>query len=189
MSLGATASAPASTWLDGGPREQLERLVVGDLAVADDAAVAVRGVLAEADVSHQHQLGVLRAERAKRLLHDPVLVPGTGALVVLLVGHAEEEERLDAKPGQLAGLGDEVVDRVTAHPGQILVPNRRGPGEERQHEVVEVEPRLAHQAPEGIGSTQPPEACRRECAHADTVRRQRRWGVAAAAVLGRARRL
>ena len=63
MSLGATASAPGVDVADRRPREQVERLVVRDLAVAQDAAVAVRRVLAEADVGDQHELRVLGAER------------------------------------------------------------------------------------------------------------------------------
>ena len=150
---------------DGRPREQLERLVVRDLAVADHAAVAVRGVLAEADVGDEDELRVLGAHRPQRPLDDPVLVPGARALVVLLLGHAEEEQRLAAERGELARLGDEILDREAAHPGQLLVRNGRRPDEVRHHEVVEVEPRLAHEPAQGVGAAEAAKPRRGEGAH------------------------
>ena len=75
MSLGATTSAPASTWLDGRAGEQLERLVVLDLAVAQHAAVTVARVLAEAHVGDERQAGHLCPQRPQRPLHDPVRPP------------------------------------------------------------------------------------------------------------------
>ena len=65
MSLGQTTSAPASAWLDGRAREQVERGVVHDLAVLDEPAVAVVGVLAEAHVRHEHEVGHAGAKRAQ----------------------------------------------------------------------------------------------------------------------------
>ena len=60
MSLGATTSALARAWLTAVVGEQIEGGVILDLeAVAgldDHAAVAVAGVLAEADVGDEHQL-------------------------------------------------------------------------------------------------------------------------------------
>jgi hypothetical protein len=65
MSLGATMSAPA---------------------FASDAAVAVRGVLAEADIGHHYQrieLSIL-LEGAQCRLHDAVFGPRARGLLVLL---------------------------------------------------------------------------------------------------------
>ena len=50
--------------------------------------------------------------------------------------------------------------------GQRLVPHRRGPDEERHHEVVEVEPRLADERAQRVGAPQPAEARGGEGAHA-----------------------
>ena len=59
MSRGATMSAPARAWRDRGAREQLERRVVVDRAVvAQHAAVAVVGVLAQAHVGDHEQVGL-----------------------------------------------------------------------------------------------------------------------------------
>ena len=56
MSLGATMSAPASTCDTAVRASSSSALIVVHLAVDDHAAVAVRRVLAEADVGHQHEL-------------------------------------------------------------------------------------------------------------------------------------
>ena len=50
-------------------RELLDGDVVEDLVALDDAAVAVRGVFAEADVGHHEQVAHLALERAHRGLH------------------------------------------------------------------------------------------------------------------------
>ena len=98
-----------------GARKQVEALVVVHLAVDDHAAMPVRGVLAEADVGHQHELGEARPERAEGALDDPVVVPRAGRLLVLLLGDPEEDHRLHAEPNELLDLTDDVVDRVARH--------------------------------------------------------------------------
>ena len=60
-------------------RQQLDGDVVVDLAVADEAAVAVRGVLAEADVGDHRQVGVGLLQRPHRHLHDALVVVGAAA--------------------------------------------------------------------------------------------------------------
>ncbi len=121
MSLGQTASAPASTCETAVRAMQLERRVVVDLAAVEDAAVTVRRVLAQADVGEEQQLGEARPQRAQRLLDDPVAGPRARALVVLLLGDAEEDHRLHARPEQLLALADDAVDRVAGEGRQALV--------------------------------------------------------------------
>ena len=70
----------------------------------------VRGVLAEAHVRQQQQLGEAPAQLVQRALHDAVVRPRAGALVVLVVGNAEEDHRLDAEADELLGLAHDVVD-------------------------------------------------------------------------------
>ena len=76
------------------PREQRERRVVVDVAVADDAAVAVRGVLVEADVGHDERApGPPSSGPAHGLLHGAAVVPGLAAGLVLALRDAEEDDR------------------------------------------------------------------------------------------------
>ena len=128
---------------DGRAREQLERRIVVHLAVADDAAVPVRRVLAQADVGDEKQLGEARPQRPQRLLHDPVLEPRAGTLVVLVLRDAEQDHRADTDADDLLDLPHQPVDRVPREGRQTLVRQRLRRDEERQHEVVERERRLA----------------------------------------------
>ena len=125
MSLGQTAWAPASAWLTAVLREQLERDVVHDLVAVDDAAVAVRRVLAEADVGEEHELGRTLRERTERLLDDAVLVVGARRRLVLLLRDPEEEDGADAEPQELLGLVGEPVDRALRDAGQAFERLRR----------------------------------------------------------------
>ena len=128
------------------------------LAVDDHAAVAVRGVLAEAHVGHEHELREPGAQRAERLLDDPVVVPRPGRLLVLLGGDAEEDDGLHARADELLDLADDGVDRVARHPGQLLVPERLGRDEERHHELVEAQVRLADEAAEAAAAAEAAQA-------------------------------
>src|SRR5215211_6897658 len=102
------------------PREELERRIVVDLPVGHDAAVAVARVLAETHVADEHELRRSLSDRPQRTLDDPLVVPGTRALVVLLLRNAEQDHRTDAVGlrgrGGLAGA----IDRPPRDPGQAL---------------------------------------------------------------------
>jgi hypothetical protein len=63
--------------------EQLDGQVVVDLAVANHSAVAVRGVLAQADVGDHHQVGMGVLECSHGHLDDALRVVGAGARLVL----------------------------------------------------------------------------------------------------------
>ena len=90
MSLGATASAPASAWL---------------------TAVRASRSSAETNVGHEDELRYAFADCAKSLLHDPLVVPGTRSLLVLLLRDPEQEQCLDSQARTLLCLGDELLDR------------------------------------------------------------------------------
>ena len=126
-----------------GARDQLERRVVVDLVAVEHTAVSVGGVLAETHVRQQEKLRETRPQRAQRLLHDAGLDPGAGALVVLLLRDAEEDDRLHARPQQVLALTHGTVDAEARKRGQPLVRQRIGSHEERLDEVVERERRLA----------------------------------------------
>ena len=61
MSDGATMSAPAAACDSAACDQLLDRDVVDDLVALDDAAVAVRRVLAQAHVGDDHQIRRPRA--------------------------------------------------------------------------------------------------------------------------------
>ena len=148
--------------------EQLERLVVLDLAVAQDAAVAVARVLAEADVGDERQAGHLGAQRPQRPLHDPVVLPGARALLVLLLRDPEEEHGPHAERRELGRLAHDLVDRALRDPveaGDGTDDALAGTGEERHHDVVEREARLAHERAQRVRAPQAPQPGDGEAAH------------------------
>ncbi len=133
---------------DRGFGQQLDRDVVVDLALADEAAVAVRGVLAEADVGDHGQVGVGLLERPHRHLHDALVVVGAGAGLVLGGGDAEEEDGADAGGGDLGGLGDQLGDREALDAGHrvdFLADVLAGDDEQRLDQVRRGEVRLSDQ--------------------------------------------
>ena len=167
MSLGATTSAPASTWLTRGAREQLEAAVVVHVAVDDHAAVAVRRVLAEADVGQQHELGEARPQRAQRLLDDAVVLPRAGRLArPSPPGRRRGSRARTPRRASSSTSRNEPLDVVARHPRQLLVRERLGRDEERHHELVEREPRLAHEPAQRRRAAKAAEPGDREGAHA-----------------------
>ena len=96
------------------PPVQLDRRIVEDLTVGPEhAAVAVVGVLVEAEVGHQDELvpdGV--AQGVQGALHDPVRAVRLGPGGVLRRRHPEEDETRNAERDQPFGLDDERVDGV-----------------------------------------------------------------------------
>ena len=148
MSLGATTSAPASTWLTAvrASRSSVSSFV--DLAVVQHAAVAVARVLAEADVGDQRQSRHLGPHGAECALHDAVGVPGARALLVLLLGDAEQQHRADPECVERRALAHDLVDRALRDPvesGDRAYDTLTGAGEKRHHDVVEGQLRLAHE--------------------------------------------
>ncbi len=76
----------------------LQRGVVVDVTVGpDDAAMAVRRVLVDAEVGHEHHVVTKFCPQvAQRQLYDPVRIGSARAGCVLVSGHAEEHDRLHA---------------------------------------------------------------------------------------------
>ena len=130
----------------------------------------VRRVLAETDVREQQELRKPLAQRTQRVLDDAVLLPGAGALVVLRLGDAEQDHRLDARRDELLRLSDETLDGVPAHRGQRLVLKRLGRDEVRHDQVREVEARLARERSQRARAAQAPETGGGERAHDRRVR-------------------
>ncbi len=123
MSLGRDDVGAGLGVADGRARQQLERRVVRDLAVLEHAAVAVAGVLAEADVGDQHELGVPRARSARSArwtMPSSSQAPEPSSSFSSGIPNritADDPERRAARPTSR----DEVVDREAAQRRQRLV--------------------------------------------------------------------
>jgi hypothetical protein len=83
----------------------------------------VAGVFAEADIGDEDELscGWRCLEGAQPLLDNAVLIPGSGALLVLGLGQAEKEQAADATASSTERLktpGMELTSRRTPSPGQ-----------------------------------------------------------------------
>ena len=133
---------------DGLLGQQRQRRVVVDVEPAaglgQRAAVAVVGVLAEAQVGDHQQPGRLPLGDPDRLLDDPVVARGGRAARVLVLRDAEEEDRRDA---QLGHLGDRLAEPVERE--LVLAGHRRDlppqvlavVDEQRIDQVVDGQPR------------------------------------------------
>jgi len=148
--------------------EQVGGRVVVHLAVDDDATVPVVGVLAEADVAADEQIGGGALDGADRLLHDALLVVRLGSRAVLRRRQAEQDHAPQAQlPGAL-GVLDQLVHRSLEHAGEQLdlAPYALAVGDEqRPHQLGRDEVGLLHQAAQCGGAAQPAHAADRELAH------------------------
>jgi hypothetical protein len=123
--------------------------------------VAVVGVLAEADVGHHDEVWVGVLDRARGELHDPFVVVGAGALGVLGVGDAEQQDGGQAQRGGLAGLLDGARDRQAVDARQRRdrgAAGARGLHEQRQDHVGRAQPRLADEVAQDRRRSQSPQA-------------------------------
>ncbi len=117
---GATTWAPAPAWATADLGVALEGEVVVDLAAGvEDPAVAVVGVLVEAQVGDQHQpVAQLVGQPAQGHLDDAVRIAGPAADGVLGCGHPEEDHGRHAQRRQPVGLLDQGLGGVLDHAGQ-----------------------------------------------------------------------
>ncbi len=109
----------------------------------------VAGVLAQAGVGDQHQVGRRATDGAQRLLHDPVVRPRLGAELVLLSGQPEQQQGGHARVGHRARLVGDAVDRPVVDAGHrrdLLAYVDAGHHEQRIDQLVDAQPRLADHA-------------------------------------------
>ena len=117
MSLGAMMSAPACGVRDGFLDEQFERLVVVDITVLDNAAMAVRGVFAKANVGDDEISGKCLFDLADRFLDYAVARISTGTNLVLFRRDAEEKDRTDAEVTKLLAFAEVLSTDIWYCPG------------------------------------------------------------------------
>ena len=165
MSLGAITSAPARAWLVAVRASSSSEPSLSTVAVvAQQAAVAVARVLAQAHVGDHEQVGVGVLDGPRGELDDALVVPGARALVVLVGRDAEEQHAGQPERARLARLGHGLRDRQALHAGHR--PDRRAPAallqagldEQRQDEVGGLQARLAHEVAQHRGAAQAAQA-------------------------------
>ncbi len=149
---------------DGHRRERLEAGVVDHLAPLDQAAVAVVGVLAEAHVGHDQQIGEHPLDRRHGAHHDTVRRVRRRADRILPLRNAEQHHRGNPEIVDRLALLDETIDRQLGHAGhggdRLGAPAPRR-DEERQHEPVDAGTRLRDQTSQDGCSSQAARAMRR----------------------------
>ena len=124
--------------------------------------MAVVGVLAEADVADDAEVGVGVLEGAHRLLDDAVGGVGLRCRASsFAAGRPKSSTAGTPQVAQLARLGRELVERelVLAGHRRDLVADAAPVGDEqRVDEVARVQPRLGDEAAQGLAAAQTPEA-------------------------------
>ena len=166
MSLGATTSAPAST-CDTAVRASTSS--DGSFAISPSTRIPQW----PCDVYSQRHTSVISTSSGKRgrsarsaRCTIPFSVPRAGRLVVLLLRDPEEDHRLHAEPNEVLDLAHDAVDVEPRHPRQRVVPQRLRRDEQRHHERLEIEPRLAHEPAQRSRAAEPPEPDIGEAGHA-----------------------
>src|SRR6185436_3635405 len=135
--------------------------VVADLVVDDHAAVAVIGVLAEADVGRDEHVRHGALDRPHRGLHRRVRIVRRRPDAVLVIGKAEQQHRTDAFAARAFVFLRRVVHREVEDAGHRadLAPDAAALADkQRQHEHVRRQPRLADERAHGVGPAEPPHA-------------------------------
>ena len=116
----------------------------------EQAAVAVIGVLAEADVADDDEAGVVSFDRSNCALDDPVGVVGVRPGWIFPLGNPEEDRRSDAEAAKFVNLLAQPVDRDLVdvrHRGDLGAHIDAVSHEERVDEVARIQLRLADHVP------------------------------------------
>ena len=134
--------------------------------VSTSAAVAVRHVLAQANIAHQQQAGHFALDGARRLLHDAVIGPGAGGDFVLRLRQAEEDDAGNAQRLHLGALLHRFVDRQVVDPGHgahFLANAFARANEQRIDEAFRAEAGFADKRAHRFGATQAAGTINWEC--------------------------
>ena len=147
---------------DRGAGEQLERLVVVDDAVgAQHAAVAVRRVLAQAQVGDDQKVRIGGLDRPRGELDHALVVPRARAFGVLARRQPEQQDGGNAERVRDARLLDRPVDREVVDPRQLRDRRAARAARHHEHRIDEVRDRevgLAHEAAQHAGLAQAAQA-------------------------------
>ena len=134
----------------GGARQLLDRRVVRDLVVHDDAAVSMRGVFAQTDVGDDQQTRHFALERAHRGLDGRFRIVGRRPDRILLVREPEEQYAVNALGLRRRRFLDRFVNGQLIHAGHradFASLSLTAADEERIDEHLGREPRFSHERP------------------------------------------
>ena len=118
--------------------QELQRLVVIDIMAFEMAAMAVRRVLAEADVADDHEVRDFLLDGGDGALYRALHVPGRAAVRVLVLGQAENLDSGDAELVKLFRELNGIVDGkmvAVRHARDFFLDVRAGHDEDRIDEV------------------------------------------------------
>ena len=177
--LGATMSAPARAWLTATRPSTSSVASLSTASASQDAAVAVAGVLAAADVGDEKQVGKARAQPAQGPLDDPVVGEVLGADVVLRGGNAEEDHAGHAErpgsapppgPASRPPRGETRRASSRSRAGSRCRAPRRVAGSGRRLQLV-----LADETAEGVGAAAAAGSYDGSGGHGGKTRERPRW--------------
>jgi hypothetical protein len=130
--------------------QKLHRGIIVDAALNNQAAVAVVGVSAKANVRYHHQPVDLRLEGSHSPLNHAVFPVSFAGPWVLLLGHTEQHDGGDTKLSNLLGFQQKLVRREmidTRHGGNLLTDVLAGDNEHGVDKVVYRKPGLTNHTP------------------------------------------
>ena len=144
---------------EGRHGQEVQRPVIVDIAAAQDAAVAVRGIFAHTDIRDEIELRKILLRPAQGALDDTVRAVGLGPHLVLFGRNSEKHDLADAcllqprqlfshavyGPAVLAGKGRDLLHRILAVHDKHGVDQGCG-----------IQTGLPHHAPQCIASPQSP---------------------------------
>lgn len=126
--------------------------------VAHGAAVAVAGVLTEADVGDHQQVGGRLLGHLDRLRDNPVVAHRVAANGVLVFGDSEQQNAAQPQVGRLPNLVGQKVGRdlvVARHRADLLAEVLARPHEQRQDQIGRRDVGFTDQAPHGRMGAKP----------------------------------
>ncbi len=145
------------------PLQHFQRGVVLHRSRFVDATVAVGGVLAEADVGDDHQIGSQVLDGPDGPLHRSRRAVRLAPLLVLGLGDAEDQDSRDPEIHHLANFVHQPVHRKAEDSRKrrdLFHLSHAGNDEDRIDQIVHGQGRLPDHAPQGFSAPQPAHAVR-----------------------------
>src|SRR6516225_11618115 len=96
--------------------QQFQRGIIVDVIANNHPAMTMVGVLAHADVGDYRESGHMLLDLANRALHRTLVVPGLGALRVLVLRNPEQNDCRNAGRMGFTRRAQRVFDRHLRHP-------------------------------------------------------------------------